>query len=183
MNIKKLFLTGLLTGAMAVSAFALDVKVGADLELDYVNFKVDKTATTDIKSANWKTSDIDIKVSAKIADNVDFFWRLDADDNSDQTEEINLTFKDVVEGLNIKVGKQEVAFGGDFDYTVVDPYTHNSTTGSFFSASHPGEVDNKYGITANYKISDILFYFDLVDEKKVNQFMEIIEWEKKKKLK
>lgn len=145
----------------------LDVKIGAHIEMDYQFKTEDITTTTEEKTANWKTSDIDLNISAKINESTDVFLKLDLDDattlkphlQNGLVEEIGFNFKvSGAEGLKFKVGKQEVPFGADWDMAITDAYTHNSGTGYISDRNkiaHPGEIDNRFGVNAIYVANEI----------------------------
>lgn len=98
-------------------------------------------------------------------------------DGRDLLEEVNFTWKNV-RGSNwtIILGKDEMPFGNDFDKVISDPYTHNDGTGSYLGTnyvdgdnvisnpharssvatfSHPGEIDNVFGVQAHYAYKDL----------------------------
>jgi hypothetical protein len=117
--------------------FAAEVTVGGDVEIVYSNTSTD-AGGGDVDSAEYTTTDADLNVKVVIDENTEAWLKVNADDETDsdtvQLEEIYVTFKGVGP-LDIRVGKQEVAFGQDKDLGIADPLVHE------------GEVDEKFGVT------------------------------------
>ena len=167
------------TALFAGICMAVELKIGADIEVVYSAINVNnKNLINDQNEqdiAKFYTTDADLNIKALIDENAEAFIKLDIDDFSSGTvnmnsllEEINFTLKNVGGiSLDAKIGKQEIPFGMDRGLGISDPYTHGSTgdvllngidfnginfardgiVGDEEKFPHFGEVDNRFAIT------------------------------------